>query len=205
MRGRLGGWLIIGGGALVAIAIAKYLNGDGLGDVNGLLIDGALALFGAGAIVLCAVGPEPLNGRLVRAGLGVLGVGQLGLLAFSVLAAASPPELLLGQPPIILDGVRLGLQAAALGLLLTGLALAITPGRARAVGALLLAGVLLGAATAVAYETLRIAAPAHTALWALVLVIAGNVGVGLLAITSEGASAVAQDDRRGSNGGDARP
>jgi hypothetical protein len=183
--GRLGGWLIIGGGALVAVAIWMYLDGEGVGfgsaDASGLLIAAALGLFGVGAVVLCAVGPEPLNGKFIRASLGVLAVGQLGLLAFSILAAASTSDQMANPGIIGLLYLAAG-AAGGLGLLLTGLALTMTPGRARLVGALLLAGMVLLVAAGVAAAYLRLALPGHFLLGVLVLAIVGNVAVGLLAV-----------------------
>ena len=183
MRGRLGGWLIIGGGALVAIAIWMYLDGQGLGSgtATGLPIAAALALFALGAFVLCAVGPEPFDGRLVRVGLGLLAVGQLGLLTQEILFAASTPDQM---PTLRLIGLLYLAAGAAggLGLLLTGLGLAMTTGLARAVGVLLLAGMVSTVAVWIATTYLQLALPGHTILWALVLAIVGNVAVGLLAI-----------------------
>jgi hypothetical protein len=190
--GRLGGWLIVGGGALVAVAIVMYVAGDGLGfgsaDASGILIDAALALFGLGALALCAVGPAPLHGRLIRAGLGILAIGQLGLLAVSILAAVSTSAPLANQGIVGLFDLA-SLAAAGLGALLTGLALVRTQDRSRAVGGILVAGMLLLAASAIATDILRQALPGHTVLWALVLVILGDVRVGLLAVDG-GRSAV---------------
>jgi hypothetical protein len=183
MRGRLGGWLIVGGGALVAVAIWMYLDGEGLGSgtATSLPITAALALFALGAIVLCAVGPEPFSGRLVRVGLGMLAVGQLSLLTQEILFAASTSDQM--PNPGIIGLLYLAAGATGgLGLLLTGLALTMTPGRARLVGALLLAGMVLLLAAGVATVYLRLALPGHFLLGVLVLAIAGNVAVGLLAI-----------------------
>jgi hypothetical protein len=181
--GRLGGWLILGGGALVAIAIWMYLDGQGLGSgtATGLPITAALALFALGAIVLCAFGPEPFDGRLVRLGLGMLAVGQLSLLAQEILFATSTSDVMPNLGIIGLLYLAAG-AAGGLGLLPAGVALAMTPGRARVVGALLLAGLVLLVAAWVAAAYLRLALPGHTILWAVVLAILGNLAVGLLAI-----------------------
>jgi hypothetical protein len=180
--GRLGGWLIIAGGALVAIAIWMYLDGQGLGSgtATDLVITAALVLFALGAIVLCAVGPEPFDGRLVRLGLGLLALGQLGLLTQEILFAASTSDTM--PDPRLMGLLYLVAGAAGgLGLLLTGLELIRTTGRARVVGVLLLAGMFSSAAIWVAATYLRLALPGHTILLALVLAIVGNVAVGLLA------------------------
>jgi hypothetical protein len=184
--GRFGGWLIVCGGAAVLVAVVKYLNGDGLGfgswDAGGLLVDAALGLFAAGAVVLCAVGPEPLNGRIVRAGMGILAVGQLGLLAISIAAAISTPEDLSNLQNFAVVYL-VGGGAGLLGLLVAGLGLVRRPGAARVVGALLVAGFLLvGAALGVAAGA-GLALPAHTTLGAIAVAIAGDIGIGLLAIT----------------------
>src|SRR4029077_11705717 len=96
------GWLIVGGGVAVGIAILKYLAGDGVSfgspNASGLLIDAALAMFGAGATALGVAGPRPLAGRLARIGLGLLALGQLSLLALSVLLAASSPGSVASLP-----------------------------------------------------------------------------------------------------------
>jgi hypothetical protein len=191
--GRVGGWLIVCGGIAVIVVVAKYLNGDGLGfgswDAGGLLVDAALGLLAAGAIVLCAGGPEPLNTRLVRAGLGILAVGQLSLLGVSIAFAASTSDDLANIRTFI-PLYLVGGGAGELGLLLAGLGLVRRPDAARAVGALLVAGFLLvGAALGVAASA-RLALPAHTALWAIAVAIAGDIGIGVLAIAVRRPAAV---------------
>ena len=182
--GRAGGWLTLGGGAAVGIAILRYLTGGGVsfGSTNpsGLLILAALALFGSGATVLGVGGLPPLDGTLARVGLASLAVGQLSLLALSIVLAASSPESIPSLPVYPLD--LLATVAAELGLVLIGVALVRLPGLPRLVGAVLLAGALALAGAAFASVILRLTLPGHTVLWALVLAIAGNVGIGLLAV-----------------------
>jgi hypothetical protein len=178
--GRIGGLLVVAGGLLFAIAVAIYVGGGGVGfgrgDVSGLVVDASLALFGGGAVVLSLGGPRPLpDGRVVRVGLGTLAVGQLGLLALSVMAAGSTVDRLEILFPLILG-------AASLGSLLTGLGLVRTPGPARTVGSLFLAGMLFLVLVTTLGNSGMWALPPHTVLAALVLTVLGKIGVGVLAI-----------------------
>jgi hypothetical protein len=187
--GRIGGLLVVAGGLLFAIAVAIYVGGGGVGfgrgDVSGLVVDASLALFGGGAAVLSLGGPRPqLDGRVVRVGLATLAVGQLGLLALSVMAAGSTVERLESLAPPILG-------AASLGSLLTGLGLARAPGPSRAVGSLFLAGMVLLVLVTTLGNSGMWALPPHTVLAALVMAVLGNIGVGVLAINASRSAMVA--------------
>jgi hypothetical protein len=181
--GRIGGLLVLGGGVLFMIAGAIYVGGGG---IDNLFVDASLALFGCGAGVLSVGGPRPLHGRLVRLGLGTLAVGQLSYLAFSIIATASTFD----QLGSLLQILRVGLGAAFLGSLITGLSLVRTRGTSRLVGSLFLAGMLLLALMAILGD-MRIALPPHAVLWALALAVLGNTGVGLLAINGSRPATIA--------------
>lgn len=182
--GRFGGSLIVGGSLLFLIAAAIYMRGGGIDD---LFVDASLALFGCGAGVLSVGGPRPLHGRLVRLGLGTLAIGQLSYLAVSIIATASTFDQL-GSLPLIVW--RVGLGAAFLGPLITGLSLVRTPGPSRLVGSLFLAGMLLLALMAI-LGNMRIAPPPHAVLWALALAVLGNTGVGVLAMNGSRPATIA--------------
>lgn len=182
--GRIGGLLVVSGGVLFMIAAAIYMGGGGIDD---LVVDASLALFGCGAGVLSVGGPRPLHGRVVRAGLGILAVGQLSYLALSLIATASTFDQL-GSLPLIIW--RVGLGAAFVGSLITGLSLVLTRGPSRVVGSLFLAGMLLLALMAI-LGNMRIALPLHAVLWALALAVLGNTGVGVLAINGSRPATVA--------------
>jgi hypothetical protein len=175
--GRIGGGLVLGGGVLFAIALATYLNGGG---TSGLAPDAALALFAGGALVLAATGPKPLDDRGVRIGLGMLAVGQLSLLALAILTASPTFDPIGNRAFTVLTAV--GLWAAFLGSLLTGLALVPTPRLSRAVGSLFLLGMLLLAGLEILGNTLHVPLPPHAILAGLGLAVLGDIGVGVLAI-----------------------
>lgn len=191
--GRIGGLLIVGGGALFAVAVANYLNGGGVGfgrgDASALVVDLSLVLFAGGAALLAVAGPRPLlHGRVARVGLATLAVGQISLLALSMAAASFTVEGLerLG-PPIF--------GTALLGSLLTGLGLVTRHGPARAVGSLFLAGVALTAVVTILGIERMWVPPAHTVLAAMGLAVLGNVGVGVLAITGSRSALIESDHR----------
>jgi len=194
MRVRLGGWLIVGGGALVTVAIWMYADGQGLGfgaaNASGLLISGALALFALGAIILCTVGPDWFGGPVVRVGLGLLAVGQLSLLAQQILFAVATSDPMPNPPLVGLLDLVAG-TTGGLGLVLTALGLVRLAGWSRAVGAVLLAGALILGTLAFIAIPLRMPVPGHTVLVAIGVAIAGNVGVGLLAIRGRGVDRLA--------------
>jgi len=160
----------------VLVAAAIYIRGGGIDD---LFVDASLALLGFGAGVLSIGGPWPLHGRLVRLGLGTLAVGKLSYLAVSIMATASTFD----QLGSLLQILRVGLGAAFLGSLITGLSLVRTRGATRLVGSLFLAGMLLLALMA-NLGNMQIALPPHAVLWALALAVLGNTGVGGLAVAA---------------------
>jgi len=86
---------------------------------------------------VAAAGPRPLDARLTRAGLGLQAVG--GLSVAVVFAILNWEENLMG--PLILALAAIG--AILLGCLVTGLSLLRSTGPVRAVGAVVLVGLLL--------------------------------------------------------------
>ena len=168
--GRIGGMLVVGGCVLFMIAVAIAMGGGSVGlggrDVGGLVLAASLALLGSGAAVLSVAGPRPLNGRAVRVGLGILAVGLLSSLASSIM-----------EPPIFAWLIG-GLLATVLGALITGLSLVRRPGPSRAVGSLLLAGMLLLVLTTLASP----AVDQQLQEIAGALAVLGGTGVGVLAI-----------------------
>lgn len=83
------------------------------------------------------------------------------------------------------------LWAAFLGSLITGLALARTPGPSRAVGSLFVAGMVLLVLTTIVGNSAMRALPPHAILAALALAVLGNIGVGVLAINGSRSAMVA--------------
>ena len=110
-------------GTLTENILAKYAKvGSGLYSIALLVFPAALAPVAVGAIVLGVAGPPPVDGRSIRAGLTMLGVGLLGYLAANYVPAPDGMNSLQSWPHII--GLLGGLALAAAGLLVTGLALA---------------------------------------------------------------------------------
>jgi hypothetical protein len=135
--GRIGGMLIVGGVALFVFGYALLI----VGAVVGNLVTGcAMALIGSGAAILCATGPAPLHGRVIRAGLGVLAVGLGSLLASSIVASTLTYDPLESWPVVVLGFG--GFLALALGSLIAEASLLRAKGHARAVGLVLVAGPL---------------------------------------------------------------
>jgi hypothetical protein len=189
--GRIGGMLVVGGCVLFMIAVAIAMGGGGVGiglrDVGGLVLAASLALVGSGAAVLSVAGPWPLHGRVVRVGLGALAVGLVSLLVSSIVGAAASPghEDQESLPMLVL--LVVGLLATVLGPLITGLSLVRRPGPSRAVGSLLLAGMLLLVLTTLASP----AVDQHLQEIAGALVVLGGTGVGVLAINGSRSAPVA--------------
>jgi peptidoglycan/LPS O-acetylase OafA/YrhL len=124
--GRIGGGLIILGGAALAYTLA--IGPDHIAPA---------VLLGIGAAVVSAAGPRPLDARLTRAGLGLLAVGGLSV-ALALAILNSDAEEMAELVPLL---VALG--AILLGCLAIGLSLLRSTGPVRAVGAVVLLGLLL--------------------------------------------------------------
>ncbi len=187
--GRIGGMLIGGGVVLFVLGYALMIVGAAVGSP---LTGVATALIGSGAATLCAAGPRPLHGRVMRIGLGTLAVGLASLLGSSVVAAMLTFDPLESLPfGVLLIG---GFLAMALGSLVTALSLVRVPGLSRVVGSLFLAGPLLFlvAGTIGSHVAdvpfLSVIAGALAILGAIGFVL-GGTGLGLLAIRGDRAVA----------------
>ena len=185
--GRIGGLLVVGGCVLFVVTGAIFVGGGTLhigdGEIGSLALAASLALVAVGAAVLSVAGPWPLHGRVVRVGLGALAVGLVSLLVSSIVGAAASPghEDQESLPMLVL--LVVGLFATVLGPLITGLSLVRRPGPSRAVGSLLLAGMLLLVLTTLYAQPLQAIAGA--------LVVLGGTGVGVLAINGSRSAPVA--------------
>lgn len=185
--GRIGGTLVVGGWALVAITGAILVGGGSVGigarTTGGLTLSAALALIGLGAAVLSRSGPPALAGRAVRVGLGILAVGLLSVLLAAIIAGASEFDPLESIPTIVL--LFGGGWATLIGLLIAVIALVRAPGRSRAVGLLFLGGLgLCIAAIVLAGGNVRRLEGITAAMAALgyVGIVLSGIGLGLLAI-----------------------
>jgi hypothetical protein len=130
--GRIGGGLtLLGGAALLytLVTVSDWVTGTGL--------IAPAVLLGIGAAVVSAAGPRPLDARLTRAGLGLLAVGGLSV-ALALAILNSDAEEMAELVPLLI-----ALGAILLGCLATGLSLLRLRGPVRAVGAVVLAGLLL--------------------------------------------------------------
>lgn len=143
--GPLGGVLLLGG-CLLAIIVAGIVAaggsaGLGVRDAGGLALTATLALGGLGFGLLGLSGPTPMDRRSLRIGFAFLGVGQLASLASTAIAAivSDPTE---SWPAIIL--LLVGGLAILIGGPVTVIALLISPGRLRRIGALFVSGFAVG-------------------------------------------------------------
>jgi len=184
--GRIGGLLVVGGAVVLLLGVPVFAGqggpGLGLSGSSGLVVGVSLALFGCGAAVLSFDGPRPLHTRLVRIGLGALAVGQLSVTAFAIGDAASPSNALESLPLSLL--LIVGIGAFVLGWVMSGVALVRMPGPPRAVGALLVGGLLLYGLQLV-LSSAEIELPGEASLVALALVVLGNAGIGALALPGD--------------------
>ncbi len=143
--GQIGGVLVVGGSIACLVAMTIIVAGDNAGSgLYSLALTIALpavALIALGALVLGVAGPRPFDGRTIRIGFGMLGAGFLCYLAANVIPAPGVSNNLQSWPHII--GLLGGALAMAVGVLVTGLALARSPGPLRVAGMLLVAGLLL--------------------------------------------------------------
>lgn len=124
--GRIGGGIILVGGAALLYTV-----------VNGPNFIAPAVLLGIGAAVVSVAGPGPLDARLTRAGLGLLAVGGLSV-ALALAILNSDAEEMAELVPLLI-----ALGAILLGCLVIGLSLLQSRGPVRAVGAVVLLGLLL--------------------------------------------------------------
>lgn len=136
---RIGGTLIAGGCVLNMITIATVVVGSS--DLEWIVPGGGLVLISLGAITLCVAGTKPIDGRAIRVGLGMLGVGLLSYLSGNVLPVREGSNNLQSWPHIIL--LFGGVVIIVLGFLVTLVSLVRAPGPSRAVGSVLFLGLLL--------------------------------------------------------------
>ena len=194
---RIGGALVTAATALLAVTLVVGLNGGSISvggeGPGGITLTVALALLGAGLLVLAIVGPSPFGGRLVRTGFAVVAVGGAAELVSAKATADSALVYVL----------LLGGLAVLVGVVISGIGLLRTPGRPRWVGLMFVAGValaLVAGAVAndpgVAFSTdaagLR-AAMGIAAVVAACLMLAALAGIGLVAFTGEPGPGVAPE------------
>jgi len=135
-NGRIGGGLVIGGWALVVLGMAaSWVVGSTIGNAIVML---ALAVVGAGAAILAAAGPAPLQGRVVRIGLAFLAVGLIAVACSAVAAARLTYDALEDAPTVVL--LLGGGLATAIGMLLTQVSLVRAGGLARKLGGMFFLG-----------------------------------------------------------------
>ena len=123
--GRIGGGLILLG--IPALVYTSVIGAD--------LIVPAI-LLGVGAAVVSVAGPRPLDARLTRAGLAFLAVG--GLSVAVGLAIESTDAEMADLVPVLI-----AVATIPVGCLATGVSLARSSGFVRAVGAVVLSGLVL--------------------------------------------------------------
>lgn len=143
--GRIGGMVVIGGwllaGATVLVAGAGNSVQIGSGAMGSYALAASLAVIGSGLAILSITGPRPLEGRIMRVGLGILAVGLVGSLASTVIAATLAYDPLENGPFVIT--FLIGSLAIVVGLPVTVLSLLRSAGPTRTVGLVFLAGLLL--------------------------------------------------------------
>jgi len=130
--GRIGGGILLVGGAALVYTVAAVLDW-----VTGTSLIVPAVLLGIGAAVVSVAGARPLDARLTRAGLGLLAVGGLSV-ALALAILNSDAEEMAELVPLLI-----ALGAILLGCLSTGLSLLRLRGPGRAVGAVVLVGLLL--------------------------------------------------------------
>jgi hypothetical protein len=120
---RAGGILVLGGCLVAGVAVAYGMTGQAVGlgaqGLGGLLIVGALGLFGVGSACLSLARPSPVRGRAVRTSLAVFAAGGLALMASAIGAASSEFDTLESLPVVVLTlggGLLLLVGVAALAI-----------------------------------------------------------------------------------------
>lgn len=197
--GRIGGLVLIGAWVVLVVTGVIALSGGsvgiGHGAVGSLTLAAALALLGSGVTIVGIAGPGPLTGRAVRIGLVILGVGLLSTLASSLMTANFAGDPLESGPIVIT--LLVGVLAVLIGVLVVVPSLLRAGGRPRAVGSLLVAGLLfvvvggmLGAGTNPNPEPLPVLGRALAVLGAIGIVLAG-AGLGVIAARGDRSASAA--------------
>ena len=133
--GRVGGALVVASAfplaaALVIATAGGSVSVQGTGP-GGLAVTVGLALLAAGLALVAVGGRDVLPNRAARVGFGLIAVGLAATIATSSVAGDSPLVVVF----------LLGGAVSAAGLLITALALVLTPGRQRRIAAVFLAGI----------------------------------------------------------------
>lgn len=137
--GFVGGALLVGSGLALAISpVVAWAGGTAV--IGGAALAGSLVLGGAGAALVAIGGPPLLDGLAARAGLAILALGQLVVIA-ALLLHGSGVGPVGGTSFAGLAGVVS--LAPSVGMLVIGTSLVRRSGQAGVVGALLLASVAL--------------------------------------------------------------
>jgi hypothetical protein len=184
-NGFIGGLLVIGSSILLGISAAIGATGGSVSvqgaGAGGLTVTAALILLGLGAAVLSVGGPAPLNGRLVRLGLGLIAIGLLATLT----TATQPSE------SVLIYVFLAGGAVSAIGVLITALALLASPGRPRIAGSLFAGGLLVAMVGGALNNSVG---PTMTAPFAVVgggLMLVALASIGLLGMLGDGQAPVA--------------
>ena len=173
----ISGWTFLVGG-FVSISLVGPA-------VSNLLIGGSVPVIALGAGLLSVAGRQPLRGRGMRIGLGLLALGLAMVRGSSIRAAALAYDPLEDGPTVLLSAA--GAIASFIGALVTGLSLLRMPGRPRLVGLLFFGGLalFLGGSTLGNHDTVPdpvlLAIRAVGVLGAAGLAL-GGTGLGVLAI-----------------------
>lgn len=143
--GPLGGVLLLGACLLAVVvgAIAAMGGSVGLGarGVGGLVLAAGLGLGGLGFGLIGLSTTRMLDRRSLRIGFAFLGVGLLATLVSAAIAATLTYDPMESGPAVILFLV--GGLAMLVGGPLTVIALLLSPGRLRRIGALFISGLAL--------------------------------------------------------------
>jgi hypothetical protein len=183
---RLGGLLILGSCALLAMTVVAALLGGSVSvrgaEPGGWALTAAMVLLSVGAALIALGGFEAHRARVARVGLGLVAGGLLSTLATSNVSVSSMLVLV----------YLLGGAVFALGILVTAIGMVGTPGHPRRTGLTFIGGLALAAAAGGTANLLRspdgsavfggLAIAAVLAVVAAVALIAGIGGLGLLAL-----------------------
>ena len=171
--GFIGGLLVIGSSILLGVstgiaAMGGSVSVQGAG-AGGLTVTAALVLLSLGAGILSIGGPRPLNGRLVRVGLGLVAIGLIATLT----TATQPSDSVLIY--VFLAGGLL----SGIGVLVTVLSLLASPGRPRIAGSLFVGGLVIAMAAGALNNVLgaTIAAPIAVVGGGVMLIALASIGV----------------------------
>jgi hypothetical protein len=182
MLGRIGALLLLAGVALTVAVVAIALAGSpvGLAQRNAppLTIGEEITLlaivaFGLGTGTISIAGSAPVRARATRIGLGLAGLGLLSL----AVSSALPSYFGVYAESYPLLFVLLGFVLVAVGVPVTGVSLARSPGWLRVSGATLLAGLVAPFVVALALQAIGQPGPLGEVLLLLVPVGLGILGV----------------------------